>query len=539
MYIDFPTLTRFLHQADWRRRQQEFLSWLPRGLLIALGIALGLAVLSRTQPFLTRTEIALLVAALVFLALAILAVIAVARRRSLLDKARFADHQFKLRERASTAVEVHFTRVTTSPALAAKQLQDTLAITGDIDITRRMPLVIRRWEWLPVLFALALLAYLLWQPNMQELQLLEQRAVAASVAEQTAALEALAESIAENQNLTAEQQAALQQPVEDALNTLSGQNLSREEAVATLSEAEGQLRDLATQFEDQALGEALNRPAAALSQSEAGASLGQSLQNNQLDAAGQAAAELAADLANFDHGSQQELAQSLAEAAANLQATDSELAAQFQAAADALAEGDVATAGEALGEIASALQEAAQAQTAAAQASQAADTLSGARQEVAQAGQLSEPGAGETGSAGESASGQVGTGNGGDGQSNAQANDQGQGAGEGQQPGAGGPSQGGGHTENVYVPPSVDLSGITGANIELPVQCLGDPDACGPPGEPLPANPDDPNRTGGSIVPYERVFAAYRQTANEALRRGNIPLGLQGLVRDYFSSLEP
>lgn len=534
---DFSTLSRFLHQADWRRRQQEVLDWLPRSLAAVLTVALGVAVISRAQPLLTRTEIALLTAALLLVVVTFMVVIIILRRRTLVEQARFADRQFQLRERASTAIEIHHHVVLTSPELAARQLQDALATTSGIDLPRRMPFTVRPRDWVLVFSTLGLLLFLLWQPNRQELLLLEQRALAATVAQQTEALEAVAQSIADNENLTAEQQAALQQPVDEALNMLSGQDVSREEAVAALSEAEAQLRGLEAQFDNQALSEALSRSAAALAQNESGASLGEALRDNRLEAAGQAAVELAEELPNLDHGSQQDLAQSLTEAAAQLQSADSDMAGRLQEAAESLAEGDIAAAQEALRETAASLQEAAQDQTAAAQAGQAAAALGEARQEVAQAGGQAETGSGETvGANGSGAESGAAAESGGDDPTGA-ANQQG--TGDGQEPGAGGPSQGGGRTENVFVPTAVDLSSTTGTDVELPVQCLGDPAACGPAGEPLPTDPNDPAGAGGSTVPYERVFGVYRQTANEALRRGDIPLGLQGLVREYFAALEP
>ena len=86
------------------------------------------------------------------------------------------------------------------------------------------------------------------------------------------------------------------------------------------------------------------------------------------------------------------------------------------------------------------------------------------------------------------------------------------------------------------MPAPVDLSGA-GQDVELEVQCLSDPAACGPPGEQLPTDPNRP--TGGSVVPFDQVFGDYRDAAFEALPNSGIPPGLQGLVRDYFSALEP
>ncbi|MFO7664784.1 MAG: hypothetical protein R6X18_19645 [Chloroflexota bacterium] len=532
---DFTSLTRTLHDWDTRRRQQELLARLPIGLSIGLILAFIVAILSRIRPLFTQAEIAVLALALALISLSITALAILLRRRSLEEQARFADRYFALRERTTAAVQINAGRLPTSIELAQRQLQDTLATARAIDLSRQMPLTLRARDWLPVLITLIVLVLAILMPNQQVPLLLEQRALDSTLAEQTAALEALAESIAANDDLTAEQQSALQQPIDEALENLSESSLSREEAVATLSQTEAELRSLQEQFGNRALENALGQSGTALAQTEAGSALAEAFQSGQLENAAQAASNLAGELDSLPHGVQQELAEQLAEAAAALEAVDSELADRLQASAETLAAGETGAAEENLLEAAALLEDRAQDQAAAAQAQQAASALNLARQEIAQATNPAEDGEGESagdsqvtaGSFGASATsqdGSVGTD---------------QGTGEGQQPGTGNPTQGGGRSENVYVPPAVDLGDNQGVDLELPVQCLGDPETCGPPGEQLPGDPNDTARLGGSVVPYEQVFGNYRATVNEALSSGNIPLGLQNLVRDYFTALEP
>ncbi|MCA9928666.1 MAG: hypothetical protein KC419_09315, partial [Anaerolineales bacterium] len=99
----------------------------------------------------------------------------------------------------------------------------------------------------------------------------------------------------------------------------------------------------------------------------------------------------------------------------------------------------------------------------------------------------------------------------------------------------GGPGPGGGHTENVYVPELMDLSGTEGVDVELPAECVANPENCGALLNETPTEIGDES----SVVPYEQVFGDYRDAANEALSDDYIPLGLKGYIRDYFSSLEP
>ncbi|PJF21812.1 MAG: hypothetical protein CUN56_09170 [Phototrophicales bacterium] len=47
------------------------------------------------------------------------------------------------------------------------------------------------------------------------------------------------------------------------------------------------------------------------------------------------------------------------------------------------------------------------------------------------------------------------------------------------------------------------------------------------------------NPEGQSVVPYNQVFRQYAESANQALERGYIPLGLRDVVREYFTSLDP
>ena len=45
--------------------------------------------------------------------------------------------------------------------------------------------------------------------------------------------------------------------------------------------------------------------------------------------------------------------------------------------------------------------------------------------------------------------------------------------------------------------------------------------------------------SAGTLRPYNEVFGTYSEAARNSLDRGDIPPALQGLIKDYFSSLEP
>ena len=539
---DFRALHARLAQWDARRRRQMLLDWLPRALAAGLLPGLALAVLARARPLLTAAEIALVALAVAAIVMAGVALLVLVSRRTLAEQARFADRRFALRERATAAVEIRAGQHDVPPTLAARQLDDAVAAAEAVDTARQMPLTTRLADWLPALLTLAALLLALWLPNPQEGRLLQQRAIAAAVGEQAAALENLSDAIAADASLSPTQQAALQRPLEDALATLNEPGVSQAEAMAALSEAEAELRSLSQTFDHDAVLASVAAATDALSRSEETADLAEALRQGQASAAADAAAALADRLPQMDDAARAELARNMAAAADAIRQIDPGAAEELDRVAGALAQGDTAEAQAALDDMAASLDEAGTAAAAAMRAAEAAAEVGQAQQGVAAAGATD----GQATAGGEPSGGdETGSGaaTGGDGQtgSSGQPGDGGEGGqgatGQtGQGNSTGGPSQGGGHAENVFVPAPVDLSG-QGENVELDVQCLGDPAACGPQGEPLPSSPDLP--TTGSFVPFDQVFGDYRDAAFEALPSSGVPPALQGLVRDYFSALEP
>ena len=538
---NFEQLVEQLARWDRRRRASDALLWLPRGLLAGLLLAVMVAAAARIRPLLTNEEVGYAAVGLALAGLLAATAVLLAQRRTLLQKARFADRQFGLQERASTAVEINAGRLQASPALAAQQTADAARAASAVDARARLPLLPNRQDWLVVVLATLLLTLSVWLPNPQEEILEHRRAIERTVAEQTEALEALAEEIEENEALTELQREELLEPVETALQELEAGDLSQEEAVAALSEAEAQLRELSAANSTEALRRQLAEAGRPLAENAASQSLGGALQSGNLAQAGAAAAQLADDLPALDGEERSDLADDLAETAAALEGADGELAQSLQEAADALREGDVAAAQEALRDASGALQQRAQQQAAERQAAEAAGQLNQGRREVAQAGGEG----GQTGE-GEQAAGE------GQGEGEGQGSGEGEGQGQGQVDGAGagqggngdgagtGAAAGGiggesGHAENVYVPDFADLSGETGEDVELPAECIANPENCGALLDETPTDFGDESST----VPYSQVFGDYRDAAYEALNDDYIPLGMKEYVRDYFSSLEP
>ncbi|MCB0015783.1 MAG: hypothetical protein KDE34_27905, partial [Anaerolineales bacterium] len=348
---------------------------------------------------------------------------------------------------------------------------------------------------------------------------------------------------------TDEEKEALLEPIQSALSELGQPGISQEEAVASLSEAEAELRVLEEENAVPA-GDILNEAGSSLADNQNSQSLGESLQNGDFSGAAAAAADLATELENLTPEEQAALAEDLAQAAEALAEADPELSQELAEAAEALQNGDTAAAQAALQGASGTLQSRAQEGAVAAQAGSSADQLSEGRGEVASAGQSSsgtgEQASGQTGS-GQTGTGQTGEGSSGEGQSGSgsgsgegqdgNGSGQGSGTGSGSQSGTGqgGPGPGGGHAENVYAPELIDLSGEEGVAIELPAECLANPAACG-------ALLSETNTEFGdeqSLVPYDQVYGDYRDAAYEALADDYVPLGYREFIRDYFSSLEP
>ncbi len=546
MNHDQQTLWDYLGAWDRRRQARQAALWLPRGVLAGLAVAGLLVLASRLRPLLTPLELTGMVLVVVLLGVAAAVAGAFLQRRSLPEQARYADRELRLKERATTAVQIDSGLIKTTPDLARQQLDDALAIAGTIDAQTDLPVRLRRGELLAAVALLLLLLAVIWLPNAQNSLLQFNQAVENAISSEATGVGELTSEIEQNEAITPPQRDALTEPLAQVQEALSQPNVEQAEAVAALSEAEAELRQLAETFDQTALQAALEEAAGAMTGSEAAEVLGEAFANGDLDAAAEAAGELADQAEALDPVAQQELADSLNAAADALTGSEPPLAEALQDAAAALEEGDQETAADALRESAAALEDRAAQQAAADQAQAAADQLQGSREAVAQAGGDTPQQTGAAAESAESPDTQSAPASGGDQDGTAGSGDAGNqgapGAEGGEQRGddqSAGSGQGGGRSATVFVPPLLDLSGEAGSDVELPATCLADPTRCGPRDEEQETDRQEARRPDGSTVPYQDVFGEYSDAAFEALDSEYIPLGLQDLVRNYFTSLEP
>ncbi len=380
MNQDYQRLTDKIRQWHGRRRLRDGLIWVPRGLLAGLLIGVMVATAARVRPLLDNNEVGYVAIGLGLAGLLISAIALLLQRYSLAQQARFADRQFGLQERAATAVEIQNGTLSIPPALAEQQLADTVTAVQRVDVKAGLPLQINRRDWLMIVAAAVMVGAAVLLPNPQANALKKNRAIEQAIEAQIEALEALQEEIQQNPDLTDEQQEQLLKPVADALQQIEAGNLSQEEAVAALSEAEAELKELSGNLSAEDLRRRLEDAGQPLTDNAASQSLGQALQNGNLAQAGAAAAQLADELPTLSQEELSQLAQDLAETAASLQDVDAELAQQLAEAAQALQNGDVAAAQQALRNAAGTLQQRAQETAASQQAQSAAGQLNQGRQ---------------------------------------------------------------------------------------------------------------------------------------------------------------
>lgn len=542
-----------------RLRLRDAAQWGVRGLSAGLAAGLGFALIARLRPLFTVSELINVCAG--FAAGGLLAFLfgAWAWPRSKFDAAKFFDHVFDLKERTSTALEIVAGKVSAPDWLAERQLRDAVSAAEAVDPAEGLSIRIPRVEWLLALVLLASLAASLAVPNPQDSALAQQRAVEAAIEKTVEQIESIEQNVKDNPALTDDQKKNIAQPLEEAQRQLEQGNLTREQAVAVLTQSEKQLQQLADP-QAQAQAQALQNAGQSLTNNATTEQLGNDLAHGDLRAASRDLANL--DVSNLSATERQDLANELDQAANAVQSTNPQLASQLQQAAAALRNGNTQAAQQALNQASQTLAQTAQQLAQSQAAATAAGQLGQSRQTVARAGQVTQ-GQGQ----GQPVAGGQGQGQGqqGQGQSQQGAGAQGQGQGQqGQGPGSS-QSQGQGSTggagrgegngqaqggqagnsssnnngpgdggqrgyEPIYAP--TRLGGSGGPQVNLP--------GTGDPNDQVVGQGDtSPQNTGNVTVPYNLVYGEYNQAAHDAIRSGNVPIGLRPVVRDYFSSLQP
>ena len=506
------------------------------GLSCGLGLALIVALAARFLPLLDQPTLIGLSAALAAAGLLAALLFPWVRhaRTPLLAWARAFDQRFDLKDRLSTALEIaESTPVSpVGDVLRRAQYRDASAVAGSIDMRAQLPLRVLRRDLIAAFILLLALLLAIFLPNPQQEALAQQEQMRRSIAQQVEQLEQAKQAIAESSLSEAQKQAAIQ-ALEEAQRALSNPDVTPEEALAALNEAQSKLEALNDSTGGR-LAEDLRRAGQSLPADPLTNPLANALANQDLERAADALRDLGRagqDGQPLDEAASQRAADQLDQLARGVQESAPDLARHLREAAQHLRQGEPAAAQQQLEQAARSL-ERAQAEGQASQAvERAQEYTEAARQSVAQ---QTSPSAGaeaapQRGSRGQQTDGSSPAG--------ASGLDASQGSAQGDRrtapdDAAGatrtGKSDDVGTSDRVYAPRRI---GGDGQQVILP-------DARSP-AAPDPSGRAAPAPAGSSSVPYEQVYGDYARAADEALQRGRVPPDMRDYVRDYFSSLDP
>ncbi|MCL5995925.1 MAG: hypothetical protein M1546_07700 [Chloroflexi bacterium] len=540
-----------------RARLQHSLHWLFFGLACGLGIALVIAVLARIFPILSATAVVgfAVTCALLGALSAFLWPWARAWRRSPASWARQFDQQFKLKERLSTAIELHEgTLDMQNDSLRRQQQADAGQVAEGIDIHKRLPL---RLSERYILFTLAIglaLTLAIALPNPQQAVLANRAQLQQVLAEQLRQVEEVKQEVEQSPALDQQQKKQVIQALDEVQQALGDPTTTPEQAMAAINDVQSKLDALRDQeWPDQR--EDLQRAGQSMAPDEMTNSLANSLENGNFEQAAEDVGNLTQQKGGqpLNDEQRQRIADQIEQMARSVQNTDSATAQQLREAAQKLREGKDAEARELLAKVAEMLKQASQKEATGRQIEQAQIAMEDTRRAVSEASNQSQASTGQqgegensqaetSGAQGQNQEGQTGRNTTELGQGNAQLGNRQNGAtgseaavsGNAQgTPGNGSPNsahhEDSGSDSSVYAPPPRLADNGEG---------VGLPDENG-------KNVPDPNarsNTGASntaSVPYQEVYPNYAKAADEALQNGEVPSGLRDYVRDYFSSLDP
>ena len=536
-------------------RREAALGWAAWGLVSGLGIAVLLGIVAWTFPILQARPRLALSSLAVALATLVSFLAAYLYPRSPERIARIADARMGLRARLATALEIRDGLLPVLPEISARQWADARAAAERADPAQAFRPRFPRRQIGVAAAMLVLLTVSFVASNPQDARIARRQAEQRAIEQQIERLERVRQEIAADEGLSQGDKEALLRELNETLRDLREGQLSREEAVARLSEAEERLKERLREnvrSQERALDQAGREAALGESTEETGRALSQ----RDYEGAAQAIESLAEKLDDMSAEELEALAQRLEAMADAVSVADPELAQALRDAAGAARRGDVDAAREALERAGGAMSQAGQQIAAQDAAEGALGQIQEGRRQIAQSGSgqsaaQSQQGQGQ----GQQGQGQQGQGQGQQGQGQGQQGQgqgqqgqgqgQGGGSGHGDSPGEGGqgdpadpqgpipPNQPGREGESpydpIYVPERLGVG--EGEQVDVPGQGQGGP----PTGETEGAPPEG----GQALVPYDEVYTDYQAQAASALENSYIPRGMKEYVRAYFSSLDP
>ncbi len=533
---------------EWSRRArlQRSVALVFFGLACGLGIAVIIALASRVFPLIESVPLIILSVVLAIVGALVAMLFPWVRhlRTSPLHWARRFDTEFALQERVSTALEINEGNLTVkNDTVQTLQRRDASRSVEGVDAKSRMPLRISRRDALVALGFALMLAVAIALPNPQQQILAQREELRKTIEQQIQQLDQAKQTI-EQSALSADQKKLALDALEEARRKLSDPNVTPEEAMAAINEAQSTLDALNDQAAQQQAQD-LQRAGESLSPDELTNALANALSNQNFEQAAEQMRNLSSDSTGqpLNDEQAQRVANQLDQMARSVQNSDPQLAQQLRNAAQQMREGNAQAAKDSLEQASQALEKSQQSSSIAQSLNEAQSQADAARRAIAdqasrsnqnqgqqnqqgqqqgQQAQGSQPGdasQSQSGAQGESAQGDQ---QGGQSSSSASAASGGQPQGNSQK------SDDFGSDDSVYAP---QRFGADGKQVVLP-------DSQGQ----IAPNPNGNPSTasgGNSSVPYEQVYGDYARAADDAMQAGEVPAEMRDYVRDYFSSLDP
>ncbi|MEO1645034.1 MAG: hypothetical protein AAFR67_07590, partial [Chloroflexota bacterium] len=367
--------------ARWRLRRAVL--YFPRVMIAAMIVAMIISVVIATLRLLPAPQM-LFVTGVGFGATLALVLSAIGIwSRDGIEAARQFDTLFDLQERLTTAYELIEGRISTTDALAERQLRDTVKRAKTVDANEAMPLDSKGWDWVAMLFTLIFMIFILIFATLSTINVGQE----GNSAQTTAAINAAAdtarditEGVATDSALSPEERQSLLESTEQTIDELENPDIDTDESFAAMSDLESDLRE-----QVESIREDVQDSETSL-QNAANALSGEQDDPSEMSAGDETLSDTLTDISDsLDTATaeeQAELEQRLEEAAAALEEENNALAEDLQAAADALNSGDTAGAQQSLEDAA---QAAADAESQNQTRSESADNLEAAADQASEA----------------------------------------------------------------------------------------------------------------------------------------------------------
>lgn len=387
-------LELLIRRWERRLRTRRILLYLPRVLMATLGIALFTTAFVMLLQVLPTQTLMWIVFGLVASSAAItVGFLALFGKQGLRSAQQF-DQIYGLQERLSTALELIEGRIETTPEIAALQIEDAYALAQDVDPRKHIKIQMRWIEWLGVLVLAMALGFLFALASFSiagsGISAAQQQAIDSAADD----VRDIIEELATDTSLEGEERETLLESLEVSLDDLQMPEASPEEAFASMSELESDLRaeveDLQAEIAERQ--QALDELAASFEDALNNLDFSE-FASDEASAEGLQASmeELLNAVNEMSPAQREQLAEALQAAAEAALEELPDLSEQLAQAADALEQGDNPLADEAfqeaLNELREQLETQSQQQAASDTLDAAADTVQEAAEEIAQAEQ--------------------------------------------------------------------------------------------------------------------------------------------------------